>query len=82
MVNDTKKLELVIEGLTWISELVCRYTIVEALYIHNASAAHKELEEAIVKLYAKIVSHLSYTMKYFGQGTASQYYPVEKRNRY
>jgi hypothetical protein len=60
------------ESLTWISELICRYTIVEALYIYDASAAHKELEEAVVKLYAKILIHLSNTMAYFGQGTASQ----------
>ena len=68
------------EDLTWISELICRYTIVEALYIYDASAAHKELENAVVKLYANILSHLSYIIKYFGQGTASQCYSIEKGN--
>lgn len=38
-VNDTDKLASVIEGLARIAELICRYAVTEALYIHGASKA-------------------------------------------
>ena len=70
--NDTNKMSLVMEDLTWISELICRYTILEALYIYDSSAAHEALQRALVKLYSKILLHLSNITAYFGQGTAKR----------
>ncbi|EUC43671.1 hypothetical protein COCMIDRAFT_38402 [Bipolaris oryzae ATCC 44560] len=71
-VNDTNKMSLVIEDLTWISELICRYTILEALYIYDSSAAYEALLRALVKLYSKILLHLSSIIAYFEQGTAKR----------
>ncbi|KAL9093857.1 MAG: hypothetical protein Q9165_003780 [Trypethelium subeluteriae] len=51
-VNDTNKFASVIEALTQIAQLVCRYAIVEALYLQRTTNAAKELETAIVRLYA------------------------------
>lgn len=64
------------EDLTWISELICRYTILEALYIYDSSAAHEALQRALVKLYSKILLHLSNITAYFGQGTASKLHSI------
>jgi hypothetical protein len=74
--NDTHKLALVIEGLAWIAELICRYAVIEALYIQSASRADQGLERAVVKLYASILGYLSRANQYFEQGTASQCMPI------
>lgn len=73
--NDMHKLALVIEGLAWIAELICRYAVTEALYIQSTSKADQGLERAVVKLYASILGYLSKAKQYFEQSTASQYTP-------
>ncbi|KAF3031622.1 hypothetical protein E8E12_001273 [Didymella heteroderae] len=73
--NDMHKLTLVIEGLAWIAELICRYAVTEALYIQSTSKADQGLERAVVKLYASILGYLSKAKQYFEQSTASQYTP-------
>jgi hypothetical protein len=60
-----------IEGLAWIAELICRYAVTEALYIYGAPQAAKQLERAVVKLYASILGYLSKARQYFEQGTTS-----------
>ncbi|KAF2194322.1 hypothetical protein K469DRAFT_783362 [Zopfia rhizophila CBS 207.26] len=71
-VNDTNKLSLVVEGLAWIAELICRYAVIEALYLQGASKAAKSLERAVVKLYANILGYLSKAKQYLKQGTAKR----------
>jgi hypothetical protein len=61
----------VIEGLAQIAELICRYAVMEALYIYDASKAATKLERAVVKLYASILGYLAKARQYFEQGTAS-----------
>jgi hypothetical protein len=73
--NDMHNLALVIEGLAWIVELICRYAVTEALYMQSASKADQGLEKAVVKLYASILGYLSKAKQYFEQGTASQCTP-------
>ena len=60
-----------IEGLAQIAELICRYAVMEALYIYNASKATTKLERAVVKLYANILGYLAKARQYFEQGTTS-----------
>jgi hypothetical protein len=62
---------LVIEGLAQTAELISRYAITEGLYLQNKSEATKELERALVKLYADILIYLSKAKQYVEQGTAS-----------
>ena len=70
-VNDSNQLVSVIEGLAQTAELICRYAITEDLYLQNKSEATKELERALVKLYADILTYLSKAKQYVEQGTAS-----------
>lgn len=70
-VNDTNKLASVVEGLAQTAELISRYAVTEALYLQNKSEATKELERALVKLYADILSYLFKAKQYVEQGTAS-----------
>ncbi|OCL07799.1 hypothetical protein AOQ84DRAFT_389280 [Glonium stellatum] len=71
-VNDSNKLGLVVEGLARIAELICRLTVTEALYLQGTSKAVKELERAVVKLYANILGYLSKAKQYLEQGTAKR----------
>ncbi|KAF2463404.1 uncharacterized protein BDR25DRAFT_362944 [Lindgomyces ingoldianus] len=71
-VNDSNKLASVVEGLAWIAELICRYSVTEALYLQGVSEATKELERALVKLYAKVLSYLSKAKQYLEKGTAKR----------
>jgi hypothetical protein len=64
---------LVVEGIARIAELICRYFVAEALYLHGTSKAIKDLEKVTVKLYASILGYLSKAKQYFEQGTASQH---------
>lgn len=70
-VNDSNKLASVVEGLAQTAELISRYAVTEALYLRNKSEATKELEKALVKLYADILTYLSRAKQYVEQGTAS-----------
>ena len=73
VVNDSSKLESVVEGLARIAELICRFAVVEVLYLQGTSKAAKELEKAVTKLYASILDYLSKAKHYFEQGTASKH---------
>jgi hypothetical protein len=70
-VNDSNKFALVIEGLARVAELICRYAVIEALYIRDTSGSNRELERAVVKLYAGILSYLSRARQFFEEGTTS-----------
>ncbi|KAI9683264.1 MAG: hypothetical protein M1822_006129 [Bathelium mastoideum] len=71
-VNDTNKFASVIEGLAQIAQFICRYAIIEALYLPGKTDAIKQLEIAVVKLYASILSYLSMAKQYLEQGTTNQ----------
>ena len=73
VVNDSAKFAFLAEGVAYIAELICRYTVVQNLYIYSASAACEELERALVHLYAAIMIYLSKAKCYFDQNSASQY---------
>jgi hypothetical protein len=72
-VNNTNHLESVIEGLAHIAELICRYALIESLFLYTASktAATAGLERAIVKLYASVLLWLSKARQHLEQSTTS-----------
>jgi hypothetical protein len=72
-VNDIGKYASVVEDLARIAELICRFALTEELYLHSTSKAVKELELAVVKLYARILVFLSTAKHYLEQGTVSTY---------
>lgn len=72
-VNDIGKYASVVEDLTQIAELICRFALTEELYLQGTSKAVKELETSVVKLYAHILSFLSAAKQYLEQGTVSTY---------
>ncbi|KAF2740308.1 hypothetical protein EJ04DRAFT_548375 [Polyplosphaeria fusca] len=71
-VNDISKYASVVEDLARIAELICRFALTEELYLQGTSKAVKELEKAVVKLYAYILSFLSTAKQYLGQGTVKR----------
>ena len=78
-VNDIGKYASVVEDLARIAELICRFALTEELYLHGTSKAVKELEIAIVKLYARILDFLSKAKQYLEQGTIGMYMFTTKR---
>jgi hypothetical protein len=71
-VNDCVKYGSVIESLTFVSEIICRYALVERLYLIPISPASEELQRSLVVLYAAVLTLLSHAAKYFRQNTASK----------
>lgn len=72
-VNDIGKYASVVEDLARIAELICRLALTEELYLQGTSKATKELELAVVKLYARTLAFLSTAKQYLEQGTVSTY---------
>lgn len=56
--------------------MICRYAIVEDLYLRHKSLVTDELERALVQLYLAIMLYLSEVKSYFHQNSASQYQAV------
>jgi len=54
------------------AELICRHAVLEDLYLGQASEAAKELQRALVTLYAVILTYLSKVKHYLEQNFASQ----------
>jgi hypothetical protein len=61
----------VVEGAASIAEMICRYAIVEDLYLLSALLAADELLRALVQLYATIIIYLSKAKAYFHQNSTS-----------
>jgi hypothetical protein len=61
----------VIESATSIAEIICRYAVVENIYLQVATPASDELERALVQFYAAILIHLSKAKSYFQENSAS-----------
>lgn len=72
-VNDYKQFGGVVEGLTWMAELICRHAVLEDLYLGQTSKAAEELQRALVALYAAILIYLTRAKQYFEQNSASKY---------
>jgi hypothetical protein len=72
-VNDIHKHASVVEGLARIAELICRFAVVEELYLQGTSKAAQELDRAVVRLYSSILGYLSQARQYLEQGTASMH---------
>ncbi|KAF1966557.1 ankyrin [Bimuria novae-zelandiae CBS 107.79] len=68
-VNDIANYASIVEDLARVAELICRFRLTEELYLQGTITAVKELEKAIVKLYAHILGFLSAAKQYLEQGT-------------
>lgn len=64
------------ESATSIAEILCRYTILENLYLRHESDATNELKRALVQFYAAILVYLSKVKSYFDQNTKSLYHTI------
>ena len=74
-VNDSQTFGAMVEGMELVSRLITRYAIFESLYLKTtvgaAAAAKGQLTEALLKLYATILSYLSKARRYYDRSTAS-----------
>ena len=57
-------------GLEYVSSLIVRYAIFETLYLRHASVARQYLSDAIIRLYAAVLTYLSKARRYYAQNTA------------
>ncbi|KAI2482638.1 Arp Ankyrin repeat protein [Pyrenophora tritici-repentis] len=71
-VNDIAKYGSVVEDLARVAELICRFALIEQLYLQGTSKEAKALELAVVKLYARTLVFLSTAKQYLEQGTAKR----------
>jgi hypothetical protein len=61
-----------IEFVSTVAELICRYTIVEQLCIGSVSTAKQELQQALIQLYATILLSLSKAVACFSLNNAGR----------
>lgn len=59
VVNEYETNEALLEGLEYVSSLIARYAMVEALYLNQASVANDQLSEAIIRLYSAVLLYLA-----------------------
>ena len=71
-VNEYQTNEALLEGLEYISSLIARYAMVEALYLYLASVANDQLSEAIVRLYSAVLIYLAKANKFYSRNTSSE----------
>lgn len=62
-VNDKLVFGDTIENLETVSHLITRYAILEHLYLQRTSPATAQLQDAVVRLYAEILTFLAKTRK-------------------
>lgn len=80
IVSDHNIFGAVMEGLTWVAELICRHAVLEGLYLEPMSNVVEELRKALVTLYAAILAYLSKAKQYLEKGSASWYTPLRCLN--
>ena len=56
-------------GLEYVSSLIVRYSILETLYLRDASVARQHLSDAIMRLYAAVLTYLCKARQYYAQNT-------------
>ncbi|KIM92814.1 hypothetical protein OIDMADRAFT_107066 [Oidiodendron maius Zn] len=71
-VNDIAKFAFVMEDITSIAQMICRYAVFEDVYAQSISAADDELERALIRFYAAILIYLSKARKYFQENSAKR----------
>ena len=68
-VNDSQMFSTMVEGMEFVLRLITCYTIFESLYlkitVEAAAVAKGQLTEALLKLYAAILSYLSKARWYY-----------------
>lgn len=72
VVNEYETNEALLEGLEYVSSLIARYAMVEALYLNQTSIANDQLSEAIVRLYSAVLIYLSKAGKFYSRNTGSE----------
>ncbi|ETS73751.1 hypothetical protein PFICI_14697 [Pestalotiopsis fici W106-1] len=70
--SDSQNLSAVFDGLEMITNLISRYKIFEELYLREVSKATELLKQAIIKLYASVLTFLAQAKRYYSQNTASK----------
>ncbi|KAF4630251.1 hypothetical protein G7Y89_g7884 [Cudoniella acicularis] len=78
-VNDSQIYGAMIDGVEHVSNLIVRYTILEALYlppleipVQLQSSPRSQLEASIIKLFAAILIYLAKARGYYDQNTAKR----------
>ena len=71
-VSDSKRYATVLDGIDLMTHLLAKCAVVEEVYIQPSSKAVELLEQAIVKLYAKILLYLDGARQYYTRGTVSR----------
>lgn len=75
-VSDINKYAFTVEGAETIARTISRYGTFEQIYLRHqkmTTKAIKELETALVKLYATTLIYFTRMKQYFEQGTASEF---------
>jgi hypothetical protein len=71
-VSDAQRFASVLEGIEQITNLLSRYALIEAIYLRQSSRAVDLLDQAVIKLYAHILTYLAQAKRYYLQNTASK----------
>ena len=72
IVNEYDTNEALLEGLEYVSSLIARYAMVEAIYLNQASNTNDQLSEAIVRLYSAVLTYLAKANRFYSQNTSSE----------
>ncbi|KAL5391936.1 hypothetical protein PMIN04_007501 [Paraphaeosphaeria minitans] len=71
-VNDVQTFGAMAEGVEFVSDMVTRCAIIEDLYLQGTSEAKTQLEQAVVKLYTKILQYVLKARRYYSTSTAGR----------
>ena len=70
--NEYNTNEALLEGLEYVSSLIARFAMVEALYLNQASTARDQLSESIVRLYSAVLLYLAKASKFYSRNISSE----------
>ena len=73
-INDVQRFASVLEGIEQITNLLSRYTLIEEIYLQQSSKAVDLLEQAVIKLYAHVLTYLAQAKRYYNENTGSKNY--------
>ncbi|OCK92067.1 uncharacterized protein K441DRAFT_615385, partial [Cenococcum geophilum 1.58] len=69
-VNDVQTFGAMAEGVEFVSNLITRSAIIEALYLQGLTAAMHQLTQAIIKLYTAILQYILKARRFYDRSTA------------
>jgi hypothetical protein len=72
-VSDSESYQTVFEGIETFSGLVPRYALFERLYLRSHFPLQRNLEQALVKLYATALKYLLKAQDYYATRTVSKF---------